>query len=155
MSNRERVRQLQSARDNACGIGTRLLKLRLNKLAKLDPVALAVRLALEIEDANLSAKRYRGSKYQDRNYAKKEALILELITLFRHQEWLFGLQKSDGWATRHVIYFDIPKCEQISWHYTHRGAELPTYPHDWDGKVNSTLIKLFDFVVREYPHLLV
>jgi hypothetical protein len=36
MSDRERVRRHKTLRDTACGIGSRLPKLRLNKLAKAD-----------------------------------------------------------------------------------------------------------------------
>jgi hypothetical protein len=64
----------------------RALKLRFNKLVKAYPLALAARIALEIEDANLSAKRYGYGKWMDRNYAKKQELIRELITLFPNQE---------------------------------------------------------------------
>lgn len=149
MGNAERVRQLKSVRNQACGIGTRKLKLMLNRLMKTDPLALAARLAIEIEDANLTAKRYKFSRYQDSAYAKKEALMLDLIALFQHQGWKFGVHKSDRPETSHIIYFEIPGCEQISWHYTHKGDPLPIYPKEWDGKLNSTFPKLLSFVERE------
>jgi hypothetical protein len=154
MSNRERVRLLKVLRNTACGIGTRLLKLRLNKLAQTDPLALAARLALEIEDANLSAKRYGYTKWMDRNYDKKQELIRELITMFRHQEWEFGIHAPASRIGRGVIYFEIPGCEQISWHYDHEGAELPIYEKEWDCKQGSTLPKLMAFIEREFVEIL-
>jgi len=51
MSNRERVRRHKTLRNTACGIGSRLPKLRLNKLAKADfPSARAVPLALDEDE---------------------------------------------------------------------------------------------------------
>lgn len=147
MSNRTRVQALTMARNNACGIGTRRLKIRLNKLAATDPLALAARIALEIEDANLQAKRYPG-KWRDRYYRKKGALIQELITLFKHQEWVFGVHPAR--FSRGVIYFEIPGCEQISYHYDHEGDPLPVYEKEWDGKEGSTLSKLFRFIQKEF-----
>jgi len=152
MGNRARVELLKNARHSACGIGTRSLKIRLNKLAKECPLALAVRLALEIEDANLTAKRY-GPAYAGRYYDKKQELIKELITLFKHQEWLFGVHPAEYRFERGVIYFELPNCEQISWHYDHDGEPLPIYSKEWDRKQNSTLVKLFAFIDREFPDL--
>jgi hypothetical protein len=154
MSNRERVRILEIARSQACGTGTRLVKLRLNKLAQQDPLALAVRIALEIEDANTQAKKY-GGKWRDRNYEKKGELIRDLITVFQHNEWTYGIHRSEfrhqrGFE-RGVVYFEIPGCEQISFHYDHDGPELPVYEKPWGGQQNSTLRKLFAFVEREFP----
>jgi len=149
MSNRQRVRDLKAARNYACGIGTRKVKLRLNKLAASDPLALAVRIALEIEDANLMAKRYGGS-YRDRYYRRKQELICELITVFKHQEWTFGVHPRELRFGRGVIYFEIPGCEQISFHYDHEGGDLPIYEKDWDRKEGSTLTKLFDFIKRQF-----
>jgi hypothetical protein len=52
----------------------------------------------------------------DRNYEKKHKLIKELITLFRYREWEFGVHAPARGTGRGVIYFEIPGCEQISWH---------------------------------------
>jgi hypothetical protein len=151
MGRGERVRQLKYLRETALGIGTRKLKLRLNKLAQDDPLAQAARLALEIEDANVTAKRY-GPRYADRNYYKKQGLMRDLIALFRREEWLFGVHASDVRPATHVIYFEIPGCEQISFHYTPE-ERLPEYPKPWDGKQNSTLLKLIAFLDATFPEL--
>jgi hypothetical protein len=150
VGNAERVRQLKHVRETACGVGTRALKLRLNRLVRTCPVALAVRLALEIEDANLSAKRYKFSRYQERNYDRKGALIRDLIALFRLKSWVFGVHESDVRETRHVVYFEMPPDGgvQVSWHYTHEGAPLPVYAGEWDGRRNSTFPKLLALASR-------
>jgi hypothetical protein len=154
MGNRDRVRQLNLLRDTACGIGTRALKVRLNKLAKTDPLALAARLALEIEDANVSAKKYGRTKWSYRNYDKKQELILQMITLFKHQEWVYGVHKSEYRFERGVIYFELPGCEQVSWHYDHKDAPLPIYEKEWDGKRDSTLPKLLVFIETTFPEII-
>ena len=48
--------QLANSRKNFCGVGSRKIKLLLNKLAKTDNLAKAYRIALEAEDKNISAK---------------------------------------------------------------------------------------------------
>jgi len=49
----------------------------------------------------------------------------------------------------HVIYFEIPGCEQISWHFSpDSGKEFPVYVKKRDGKRNSTLFKLEETVRR-------
>lgn len=148
MSRRTKVQALIIARENACGIGTRKIKLILNRLAKTDPLARAARIALEIEDANLLAKKYGGGKWSYRNYDKKGELIRELIKLFKAQGWVFGVQPSRH--SRGVIYFEIPGCEQISFHYDHDGDPLPIYEKEWDKQEGSTLRKLFDFIQKEF-----
>ncbi len=150
MGRGEKVRQLKRARETALGIGTRKLKLRLKKLAATEPLALAAYLALLIEDANINAKRW-GPGYSGRYYRQKQELMQDLILLFKHWEWEFGVHPSDRAETTHIIYFDIPGCAQISWHYTHEGQELPVYEKDWDRQPDSTLPKLLAFIEQEFP----
>ena len=136
------IDSIERARDSFAGIGTNKAKRRLNKLAVSDPISKAVRLALEIEDVNINAKKYPGS-YRDRNYGRKSDLIDDLVVIFVECGWRFGVQKSDVAPATHVIYFDIPGCEQLSWHFTPgKGVSLPTYPLPWDEKECSSLSKL-------------
>ena len=67
---RRKVQELIKARSQFAGIGTRKAKLALNKLAKTDAYAEALRVALEIEDANLTAKRYFGGDCGGYTYAQ-------------------------------------------------------------------------------------
>tara|TARA_R110002111_G_scaffold100976_6_gene156463 strand:+ start:21942 stop:22535 length:594 start_codon:yes stop_codon:yes gene_type:complete len=134
------IMQLKKARNNFAGIGTRKAKIRLNKKAKTDPLAKAIRIALEIEDKSITAKKTFG-KWQEKTYRQKNFLIAELIELFKSEGWYFGVHKSDVQATTHIIYFEIPNCEQISFHYT-PDKKLPGYAKKWDGKRNSTLKKV-------------
>lgn len=145
--NRERkINGLVRARSEFAGVGTRQAKLALNKLAKIDEYARALRIALEIEDANLTAKRYFGGdcggySYAQINYLKKGEHIKTLIWISGSQGWAFGVQPCSTFGTTHIIYFDIPGVGQLSWHYS-PDAPLPDYPGEWDGLEGSSLPKL-------------
>ena len=143
---REKINVLIQARSQFAGIGTRKAKLVLNKRAKVDVYARALRIALEIEDANLTAKRYFGGNcggytYAQISYEKKCANIEALIEIAKSKDWAFGVQPSDVGNTTHIIYFELPGVGQVSWHYSATQL-LPVYLGQWDGKVGSTLPKL-------------
>jgi hypothetical protein len=141
MSRRILVGQLSEARENYCGIGTRKTKLKLNRFATTDPRASAFRLALEIEDCSTQAKKYFG-EWKDKKYAEKSELILKLVRLCQDHGWTFGKHDSKGFP-RWIVYFELPNCEQISFHTNLKTPEdIPDYEKDWDGKRNSTLLKL-------------
>jgi hypothetical protein len=142
-----KISGLMSARNKYAGIGTRRVKLRLNKLAKTNVLAKALRIALEIEDRNLTAKKYHGGNiagytYDQINYFAKHDGITALIEICKSEGWKFGLQCSDVRGATHVIYFHLPGVEQISWHFTPNDEGLPAYDGVWDQQENSTLNKL-------------
>lgn len=60
------VRALSYARDTFCGLGTRKVKLQLNKLAKESKEAEYVRRLLEVEDINIQAKANKWHKYKQK-----------------------------------------------------------------------------------------
>lgn len=136
----ELIYSLHTARNNFCQIGTNKTKRRLNKISKNDPVAKALRIALEIEDKNILAKE-ASFYYAGRIYKDKNKLINQLIELFKENNWIYGVHSSDVPATSHIVYFEIPNCEQISWH-SDVSNDVPIYNNKWDGKTNSTLPKL-------------
>lgn len=142
--NEELIEILKKKRLEFAGVGTNKAKRRLNKLALVSPQAKAIRVALEVEDKNISAKD-SYYPYVDKIYRMKQKFILELCEVFQEQNWVYGIQKSDVPGTTHVIYFEIPECEQISWHISLEKKEkdsFPPYEKEWDGKQNSTLDKL-------------
>jgi hypothetical protein len=143
------VESLVDKRTDFAGMGTRKAKLQLNRLKDSNPVARALRLALEIEDANIQAKKYSG-KWRNRNYRKKEMLIGELCGVFKEQAWAgYGIQANKAAHPSHIVYFDIPGCEQISFHFSPaKPNRYPEYHGEWDGKEFSTLDKL-DRAARE------
>lgn len=147
-------RQLSEKRVSMCGIGTRKLKLFLNKKVKDgDGVAFLYRTAIEAEDASICAKKYFG-EYRDHYYDKKALLITSLIALCQSRNDVkFGYQNSDDPTTSHVVFFDLPGCEQISFHCNlsrEMERSIPYYSDCWDGKVNSTLPKLEQAVFSLY-----
>lgn len=145
---RERVRVLDTARHEFCGIGTRRTKLALNRLAKTSNYAKALRVALEVEDKNLTAKKYHGGdiggySYDQIAYFAKHDGIMKLIQICKAQGWTFGIHKAGVFGATHVVYFDLPGVNQISWHFTPPADhELPPYAGVWDYQENSTLRKL-------------
>ncbi len=147
--NRNLSYQLDKKRETFAMIGTNKAKRRLNKLSESNPLAHAVRLSLEIEDVNIVAKRQRG-QYRDKYYEKKEFLILKLINLFLANGWTCGYQDSDNHSASSVIYFEVPECEQISWHSNLSKSKIKCgkYEKEWDGKQNATLEKLEKVTIK-------
>jgi len=140
--NQKLVEKLEYERDNFAGIGTNKAKRRLNKLSLTDPIAKAIRIALEIEDKNICAKDSYW-KYKNKIYHQKYRLIIDLCELFKLQNWIYGIQKGQSHSTSHVIYFEIPGCKQISWHFTpEMNKVFPDYVGKWDKKENATIGKL-------------
>ena len=153
MKNEELIEDLEDFRTNMLGIGTNKIKRRLNKIAKTDSTAKAIRLALEIEDKNISAKKYKKYNYYDEKYN----LILELINIFKQEGWIYGKEISNNRDTNYIIYFEIPGCEQISWHcnfFNDEEKTIPTYMGTWDGKINSTLYKIANVIKDKYKTIL-
>ena len=150
--NQDLIAQLSEKRDSMCGIGTRRLKLFLNKLMKNgDIIAQSYRLALELQDINIVAKRQYGG-YRDHTYEKKRNLLKELIGLCRVHGWVYGYQSSSVIGVDSVIYFELPDMEQISFHTRMRelGGGIPPYPKPWNGKENYTLIAIEQAIMSRY-----
>lgn len=151
--NMELVEQLECARDEFCdGLGTRHTKLMLNKLGKTNRLAVLFRKALETEDCNIMAKRYFGSYRRD-YYEKKGELLDELTELCDELNVTYGISKTDNYSTSHIIYFELPNCQQISFHFNpSKASSYPKYNKPWDGKVNSTMWKLDEAILKNFPN---
>lgn len=134
---------LRDKRKNFAGIGTNKAKRRLNKLAKNNLYAKAIRTALEIEDKNICAKEEVG-EYRQRKYKQKAQLILDLCSIFRETDWGWGIEKTNNYSASHIIYFEIPGyIEQISWHFTPEDEQqFPKYHREWDKIECASLRKL-------------
>lgn len=150
----ELINQLSNERTEMCGIGTRKVKLFLNKKIKEgDSIAYLYRIAVETEDANIKAKKYYG-EYRDKYYEDKMHYITLLISKCKEREdVVYGYQKNDAAFPSHIMYFDLPGCEQISFHCSlpkelKRG--IPHYDGTWDKKENSTYPKLERAINNRY-----
>lgn len=151
--NADLIYQLQVSRDNFLGIGTNKTKRRLNKLSETNPIALAFRIALETEDKNIQAKNSFG-KYRRKIYDQKAILIEQMLNLFKKNGWEYGLHEESAYDTNAIAFFEIPGCEQISWHCTLRCiSSTPRYEKEWDGKINSTLNKLESAIKLTFPEI--
>lgn len=138
----ELISKLKNKRKTFATIGTNKSKRRLNKLSKNNYLAQALRIALEIEDKNICAKD-SYYKYKEKIYNQKYKLIMELRDIFKLNNWTYGIEKSDVPGVTHVVYFEIPGCEQVSWHLSlNNKNDFPKYDKKWDGKKNSTLDKI-------------
>lgn len=139
---------LNTARHHFCGIGTRRTKLALNKVSRTSTFARALRVALEIEDQNLTAKKYHGGDiggytYGQIAYFHKYDSIMQLVEICTSAGWTFGVQECGTFDASHVIYFDLPGVEQMSWHFSPTWHhQLPAYDGVWDQQQKSTLRKL-------------
>ena len=150
------IEDLERARDEFCGIGTRKVKLRLNKLAKDNVDALYVRKLLEIEDVNIQAKRCEWWKYREKTYERKERLIYELISFCEsHSEYRYGVQGSNNHSVNGVVYFELQDGTQLSFHCMIRDfRRYRRYDGKWDGLVNSTLPKLEKYILEHFANLI-
>lgn len=136
---------LHDKRETMCGMGTRKVKLTLNKLIKQgNRNAELYRKALEVEDCNIRAKE-SSYYYKDKIYRQKSRLLMELVDLCLKYDVVFGKQMVEGRETNCILYFELPFVEQISFHTTLGASEIdsiPDYQGQWDGKTCSTLDKL-------------
>lgn len=139
---RQRELSLLKMRQKMCGVGSRKVKCVLNRYVNAgDPLARALRFALEAEDASIRAKMNPG--YAEKIYNEKDKYINALIGICRENGYTFGVHASDVPGIKYIIYFDLPDCEQISYHFAQREMSgLPVYKKQWDGKENSVLGKL-------------
>ena len=157
--NEQLIEIMAEKRNTMCGIGTRLVKVRLNKRVKDgDKVANLYRMALEIEDLNVRAKKRANTKYEEYAYTKKATAIKELLSTCADYikegiDITYGKQEVDNPRTNYVVYFEFPNMEQISFHTNLTAQEatsIPDYDKEWDGKVNSTVYKLEAAINKSY-----
>ena len=91
--NERLVRLLKDKRDTLCGIGTKKVKLFLNKQIKQGDInAKLYRLALEAEERNIMAKN-TSFPYQEKVYNVKKRLIMQLANECRLLGLNYGYQK--------------------------------------------------------------
>lgn len=150
----ELICQLIKERADMCGIGTRSVKLILNKKIKEgDDIAKLYRIAVEAEDSNIKAKKYFG-EYRDKYYNDKMYYITLLIEECKQREdVVFGYHNNEASFPSHIIYFDLPGCEQISFHCSipkELRQGIPHYDGVWDRNENSTFPKLERAIADRY-----
>ena len=151
-----RVEDYEQRKDTFChGIGQRKVKLFLNACIKAgDEVARMYRLALEAEGVNLNAKKALKKYHSDYHaYDKKEECLRQLSDMCKRMSVVFGVHVSTAPAARYVVYYELPGCEQVSFHTNEPEAvNWPHYDGAWDGKKCSTLGKLESAIWQRYEN---
>ncbi|MEO0447571.1 MAG: hypothetical protein AAF191_15970, partial [Verrucomicrobiota bacterium] len=141
--------QLDEAYRSFGGEGLTLTLRRLS--GEPSPSAQAFALALRIEVANRRAKRSKN-RSGAQLYQEKRRFIRDLIQLAKHEDAI-ALRKGQDPEFPHqeVLYAYLPSCEQISWHTPLHDERLPPEESGWDGKSCSTLAKLEQAILQEFP----
>ena len=159
--NEKLVDKYLDVKDDLChGVGQNKIKRFLNKKVKEgDKVAELYRVALELENNNINAKRYGYRyKYRERYYRQKEELIAKLTQLC--SEYVasggtldYGYVSESGHSTSDIVYFDLPAMEQISYHTNlseKQRKSIPKYGKEWDHKEYSTMPKIENAIEATY-----
>lgn len=148
--NAQLIDELYNLRENALGIGTRKMKIRLNKIAVQNIEAKIARMVLEIEDVSTQAKN-ASWKYKDKKYFQKQELIEELVEIYKQTDYDYGIQYEENYNTNAILYFELPNGAQVSFH-TNWDEEIHVkkYEKKWDGMVNSTFKKVITFVEEKF-----
>ena len=150
VKNAQLIDELYNLRENALGIGTRKMKIRLNKIAVQNIEAKIARMVLEIEDVSTQAKN-SSWKYKEKKYFQKQELIEELVEIYKQTDYDYGIQYEENYNTNAILYFELPNGSQVSFH-TNWDEEIHVkkYEKKWDGLVNSTFKKVITFVEEKF-----
>lgn len=143
--------KLQFYRDSALGMGIRPVMDSLRRLsAKGDQEASICLTLLEIEFANLSAKRLNQKKTVI--YQRKDILLADISYMLSECGWRCGVSANTGKNASYIVYVYLPDGTQLSWHcnnyrmvYYYEEIEC-----EWDGRPCSTLEKLFTYVYNRF-----
>ena len=149
--NERLITQLRHGRVEMCGIGTRRIKLLLNRLSKAgDEMAGVYRLALELEDVNIQAKDSYG-KYRMKKYDLKEKMLRELIKVCKTNGFVYGYQPCQGVReVRRILYFELPGTGQISFHCSIMDSSIPKYEKEWNGLHCHTWVAIEQAISTRY-----
>jgi len=150
VKNAQLIDELYDLRENALGIGTRKMKIRLNKIAVQNIEAKIARMVLEIEDVSTQAKN-SSWKYKDKKYFQKQELIEELVEIYKQTDYDYGIQYEENYNTNAILYFELPNGAQVSFHTNwDKEIHVKKYEKKWDGLINSTFKKVITFVEEKF-----
>lgn len=150
--NRISLEKLENFREDALGIGLRnvIREMRRRVVDKEELEAYILLRLLELEFANLSAKKYKKEK--ERIYQRKVLLLEELSDLLREEGWKCGVSYETGKNASYIIYVYMPDGVQLSWHCNE--YEILSYYDDiyceWDGQACMTMEKILNYIAEHY-----
>lgn len=139
----EKSNYIKNLENNYCGIGLNETKRLLNQLSKTNNNANLIKIALEIEEINIKAKKTFDNIEL---YQYKNLLILELIDICDKMGINFGFIKSDIAETESIVFFDMP-CGQLSWHAKINWGNYRKYNKKWDG-ISTNLLKIEEYIKK-------
>lgn len=150
--NKLNLEKLEIFRTDALGIGLRKVLSRMRFLVKhsSDINAQIVLLLLEIEFANLSAKKLHNLKKVI--YERKVILLEKLSDLLDEAGWKYGVSYKTGKNASYIVYVYLPNGVQLSWHCNeyHLLYYYPDITCEWDGQVAMTMEKILSYIGDTY-----
>lgn len=141
------------ARNELCTLGTNKVKRRLAKIATKNSRARLFRTILDLEDANLCAKKYFG-KTRRRYYEMKDTLLRDVISLANEMKLNHGYGKDEKQTFHSKVYYVEFNGIQFSWHCQGTYHGVPNFEDSWDGIKHSSLGKLEMLILNEFPTIL-
>lgn len=141
---------LKEKMNNLCTIGSRNIKLMLNKLIKDGDInAELYRLVLEIIDKDIQAKGISYYLYRDKVYVLKQRILNELVDKCKQYKIKYGISKND----ENIICFELPKMKQLNFkHLFNDISDFPKYEKEIDEK--SNLDKVEKCLMKQYKDLI-
>lgn len=151
MQNAISMGKLEFYHDSALGCGIRPIRNFLYKLGESGDVeATILAILIDIEYANLMAKKRHDKKKVI--YERKHILLKQVSDLLYDHNWRCGISAKTGKNAGWIVYVYLLDGTQLSWHcndytmlYCYGDIDC-----EWDGKVCSTLEKLFTYVHSKY-----
>lgn len=80
----------------------------------------------------------------------KDQYIKDLAKVCSRNKWVYGWQKSDAINIPYLVYFELPDCEQISFHSKTNFSYMPKYKGEWDKKEDATLNKIEHAITQHF-----
>lgn len=145
------IAKLDFYKDTALGCGIRSVRNALYKIgAGNDDEATILAMLLDIEFANLMAKKLTGKK--EVIYERKHIMLEQVSDLLYDNNWRCGISSKAGKNAGWIIYIYLPDGTQLSWH-SNQYTLLYSYEDidcAFDGRVCTTLEKLLTYAHNKY-----
>lgn len=145
------IAKLDFYKDTALGCGIRSIRNALYKIgAGNDDEATILAMLLDIEFANLMAKKLTGKK--EVIYERKHIMLEQVSDLLYDNNWRCGISSKAGKNAGWIIYIYLPDGTQLSWH-SNQYTLLYSYEDidcAFDGRVCTTLEKLLTYAHNKY-----
>ena len=148
--------KLEVHKKTACGMGLRKVIKYLDRLSKAnkDQETRLLKMLLETEYANLSAKQHSG-KEKALVYERKDILLCQMSALLDELGWRYGINEATGKNACYLIYVYLPNGVQLTWHSNdlYIYEYYPLIDAEWDGQVCMTMDKILDYISNKYFRL--